>query len=256
MSATYTTFAGQIVHETRNGTEHYYSPDTLGSTSLLMDTSGNVTDTFEYWPYGEERVRTGSTATPFTFVGALGYYKDLATRYYIRARYLMANYTRWLTLDPLWPRQLPDAYAASCPSRYIDGTGLAVELPLVLIAACGGCEVCIAAFALQCTNCGSDVKCWAQCLKGVLDNLPGWAKAICAGVCAGCIATIIVLLKPTPPGIPPPLLLPGTSCLDGCSFMCCVPYANDIIKLSACEADCACQCRANMGLGWDCRGSY
>ena len=53
MSVTYTTFNGQIVYENRNGTQSFYAPDTLGSTAMLLDTTGTVTDTFTYWPYGE-----------------------------------------------------------------------------------------------------------------------------------------------------------------------------------------------------------
>lgn len=48
-------------------------------------------------------MRTGTTATPFTFVGTLGYYKDVAGRLYVRARTYLANLARWLTVDPLWP---------------------------------------------------------------------------------------------------------------------------------------------------------
>ena len=76
-------------------------PDPLGSTSLLLDASVGVTDRFEYWPYGEERVHTGSSATPFRYVGTLGYYRDAAGRMYVRARVLRPDYGRWLTEDPI-----------------------------------------------------------------------------------------------------------------------------------------------------------
>jgi hypothetical protein len=77
MSVTYTNFCGEIVSENRGGTISYYVPDTLGSTVALTDTSGAITDTWTYWPYGEIQSRTGTTATPFTFVGVLGYFQDL-----------------------------------------------------------------------------------------------------------------------------------------------------------------------------------
>jgi hypothetical protein len=53
-----------------------YVPDPLGSTVALLDNTQTQTDTFTYWPYGEERVRTGTTPTPFRFVGTAGYYRD------------------------------------------------------------------------------------------------------------------------------------------------------------------------------------
>jgi hypothetical protein len=94
MSATYGTFLGQVVHEERGGVERVYVPDTLGSTHKLTDANGNVTDTFEFWPYGEERLRTGTTPTPLTYVGTLGYYEDSSGRMYVRARTYLARYAR------------------------------------------------------------------------------------------------------------------------------------------------------------------
>ena len=57
----------------------------LGNTVALLDNTLTVTDSWEYWPYGE--TRSGSSATPFTFVGTLGYFKDTSTRTYVRARH-------------------------------------------------------------------------------------------------------------------------------------------------------------------------
>lgn len=67
-SVVYTTFAGQIVSENRGGVVKEYLPDPLGSTIALANSSA-ITDTWDYWPYGEVMTRTGSTPTPFTFVG-------------------------------------------------------------------------------------------------------------------------------------------------------------------------------------------
>ncbi len=108
MSVTYTTFNGQIAYENRNGTQSFYAPDTLGSTAMLLDTTGTVTDTFTYWPYGEIQEHVGSSVTPFTFVGTLGYYLDIAgSLTYIRARHYLQALCRWLTVDPLWPWRVP-----------------------------------------------------------------------------------------------------------------------------------------------------
>jgi RHS repeat-associated protein len=101
---TYTSFMGRVVREDRGGTVRDYGRDTLGSTAALYDESGNKTDEFHYWPYGEVRSHTGSSATPLTYVGTLGYYMDSARRYYVRARSYRADLGRWTTVDPLWPR--------------------------------------------------------------------------------------------------------------------------------------------------------
>lgn len=124
MSVVYTTFAGRIVHENRGGEERFYGQDTLASTAALYDKSGNQTDTYDYWPYGEIRSHTGSSKTPFTFVGTLGYYMDQLTQLYVRARYLTTNLARWLTVDPLWPREKAYGYARSAPQSFTDRSGL------------------------------------------------------------------------------------------------------------------------------------
>ena len=63
----YTTVNGEIIAEKRNGVRRLYVPDPLGSTVALLDNTQAQTDTFSYWPYGEEKSRTGTTPTPFRF---------------------------------------------------------------------------------------------------------------------------------------------------------------------------------------------
>ncbi len=119
----YTVMDGEIVSENRNGTVRDYVPDPLGSTIALLDQNQNITDTFSYWPYGEERTRTGTTPTPFRFVGTLGYYRDSSGRTYVRAREYQQTYGRWMTVDPLWPRQASYEYVGSSPLAFTDRTG-------------------------------------------------------------------------------------------------------------------------------------
>jgi hypothetical protein len=80
---TYDLLDCEILGEARDGEERTYVPDPLGSTAALLDTSQNKTDKFLYWPYGEERSRTGTTETPFRFAGTLRYYGDGAGRNYV-----------------------------------------------------------------------------------------------------------------------------------------------------------------------------
>src|SRR5436309_165257 len=88
MKVRYTVLDGEVVSEKRSGAERDYVPDPLGSTVALLDSTQAQTDTYAYWPYGEERTSTGTTGTPLRFVGAFGYYKDAAGRSYVRARVL------------------------------------------------------------------------------------------------------------------------------------------------------------------------
>jgi len=124
MSVTYTTFNGQLVKENRGGTESFYAPDTLGSTAALLSTTGSVTDTYDYWPYGEIRNHSGSSITPFTYVGTFGYYLQILNNFsYVRDRFLRQGLARWQSLDPFWPEEMPYAYVESSPTVYVDPTG-------------------------------------------------------------------------------------------------------------------------------------
>src|SRR5580658_444139 len=96
----YLTLDGEIVSETRNGVKTDYIPDPLGSTSKLVNTSQTVTDVFEYWPYGELRLHTGGSGTPFRFGGTWGYYTHSpSTRLYVRASSLRVDIGRWMSTD-------------------------------------------------------------------------------------------------------------------------------------------------------------
>ena len=101
MKARYEVVKGEVIAEKRSGTRRTYSPDPLGSTVALLDNMQAQTDPFTYWPYGEEKDRTGTTPTPFRFAGGIGGYRDSNTRCYLRARYLIVDKGRWLTTDPI-----------------------------------------------------------------------------------------------------------------------------------------------------------
>jgi RHS repeat-associated protein len=101
MTVRYTVVDGEVIAEKRNGVRSLYVPDPLGSTVALLDNNQTQTDTFSYWPYGEENVRTGTTPTPFRFVGTVGCYRDSASKTNMRARILDTAKGRWATQDPL-----------------------------------------------------------------------------------------------------------------------------------------------------------
>ncbi len=191
MSVVYTNFCGMLVSETRGGVERDYVPDTLGSTAALVDETQTITDRWEYWPYGEVSQRSGSGVTPFTFVGTLGYFKDVLDKaFYVRARYLKVMVARWLTVDPLWPNQSAYSYVGQRPVNVADPSGLWNPV-------CIGCGICIGVgiigALLGCL--GSPlgtwecVKCW--CLTN--PTICGALVGVCAGACALCIPGIITI---------------------------------------------------------------
>jgi RHS repeat-associated protein len=125
MIVSYLTVNGQIISETRDGVESDYISDPSGSTIALTDASGNITDTFEYWPFGELISHIGSNPTFFCYKGTLGYHTDSARgNIYVRARVLDPILTRWTTVDPLWPGERTYVYASSSPISNSDPTGL------------------------------------------------------------------------------------------------------------------------------------
>ncbi|RYD79774.1 MAG: hypothetical protein EOP84_12645, partial [Verrucomicrobiaceae bacterium] len=118
---------GMLLHESRGGVETFYVPDPLGSVVQTKDASGTVTSEAEYWPYGEVQAGTGTNPSPWGYVGTLGYLKDSSERLYVRARYYRPVTTRWMTVDPLWPRERAYDYVLSQPILLVDSTGLDVK---------------------------------------------------------------------------------------------------------------------------------
>jgi len=122
--------AGLICHiEAGSNQTRYYHPDELGSTLLMTDESGNVTDQFAYQPYGELINRTGSTVTPYTWLGSLAVRDEGSSLYFMLNRYYSSDQKRFLTQDPSgidsWPNLY--AYANLNPTFFVDPYGLGAE---------------------------------------------------------------------------------------------------------------------------------
>ena len=79
-----------------------YHPDHLGSTSLVTNSYGEITQNVSYIPYGEIFVEetSGGWQSPYYFNA-----KELDEEtglYCYGARYLDPTSTRWLSVDPMW----------------------------------------------------------------------------------------------------------------------------------------------------------
>src|SRR5205085_1099568 len=148
----YTSANGRILSESRSGVKRDYVGDALGSTAALLDNTQAQTDTFSYWPYGEQKNRTGANVTPFQFSGTFGYYHDTSTRNYVLARVLRKDLARWQTQDPIH-YQSGDVnlfrYAWNDPVSFSDPSGLN---PF----ACAGCAFCIGLGIGGLIGCASD----------------------------------------------------------------------------------------------------
>ncbi len=121
---TFTTINGMLVHEDRGGVETEYVSDPLGSLVQTRNSSGTKSYEAEYWPYGELQTSTGTNPSSWGYVGLLGYLADTATMLYVRARYLMAKFARWLTVDSLWPSESAYHYSGLRPAFETDPSGM------------------------------------------------------------------------------------------------------------------------------------
>ena len=103
-----------------------YHTDHLGSTALVTDLDGEVTQHVAYIPYGEIFVeqRNGSWSSPYLFNA-----KELDEEtglYYYGARYLDPADCRWLSPDPKWDDYKgvsPYAYCLNNPVKLVDPDG-------------------------------------------------------------------------------------------------------------------------------------
>ena len=89
---------GELVSQNRGGVVSANSYDAMGSTRSLTNSIGAVTDNFVYDSLGTV-LQTGTTITPYKYVGRAGYYFDSDTlTYYVRQRDYIA------ALGTLFPR--------------------------------------------------------------------------------------------------------------------------------------------------------
>ncbi|AWX57714.1 wall-associated protein [Brevibacillus brevis] len=121
---------GLIGREDAQGDYLSYHADMRGSTTLLTDEHGRVTDRYTYGLYGELEVHEGRTKQPFCYNGRDGVMTDPNGLYYMRARYYHPGLKRFLNRDVLQGDMTDGqtfnrfAYVNGDPIRYIDPLGL------------------------------------------------------------------------------------------------------------------------------------
>ncbi len=106
---------------------YFYHPDHLGSTSIITNSYGEVTQNISYIPYGEIFVEetAGGWQSPYYFNA-----KELDEEtglYYYGARYLDPAGARWLSADPMLennPDKTPYHYCSGNPVKLMDPTGM------------------------------------------------------------------------------------------------------------------------------------
>ena len=200
----YTTVNGEIIAEKRDGVRRLYAPDPLGSTVAMYDDTQTKTDTFDLWPYGEVRARTGTTPTPFQFGGTTGYYRDTTSRTYVRARAYTPPIGRWLPQDPLPSMRGMSSYeyAFNSPLTWIDPSGLWARWPISPF----GLDLELR-WGIQSACCAQGVLHVVEMMGLADDWVPGQDKlAHCVAsclikkVCGHAVAIVAGVLKELKPG--------------------------------------------------------
>jgi len=121
------TYGDDLISQERAGTDFYYLYDGLGSTRSLTNSTGVVTDTYNYEAFGELLNHTGSTKNNYLYTGEQ--FDANLDQYYLRARYYDQGVGRFTQMDT-WMGRNHDpitlnkyAYAYSDPVTYTDPTG-------------------------------------------------------------------------------------------------------------------------------------
>ncbi len=116
-----------LISQARGEERSYYLFDGHGDVRGLLDTEGNVTDTYRYNAYGELLERSGDTENHYLYTGE--YYDGTSNLYYLRARYMNPSVGTFISMDTYEGSIYdPDTlhkylYANGNPVKYTDPTG-------------------------------------------------------------------------------------------------------------------------------------
>jgi RHS repeat-associated protein len=116
-----------LVASNSSGSWNYSVSDHLGSVRTLWDTTGTVTETHKYWPYGED-TNTSPPSQHLAF--ALMERNDGLAQHYDHARSHQFNLGRFVSVDKVggWPHNPQSwnryTYASNNPLKMVDRNGL------------------------------------------------------------------------------------------------------------------------------------
>ncbi len=91
----------QLVDRWNSPSSSFYAFDSQGSTRVLTNPAGAVTDAYAYRAFGAAWQGGNGSANAYRYAGEYGYYRDSAAVQYVRARYLNVLQGRWMSADPL-----------------------------------------------------------------------------------------------------------------------------------------------------------
>jgi RHS repeat-associated protein len=122
-TTTYLYGLGLIAETDNDGSTFFYLSDGLGSTSDVVESDGDVANTYTYDVWGAIRSSSGSVANQFDFTGEQADHNANRGLVYLRARFYDPALGRFLSRDPL-PLGNRYAYSGNNPTNFIDPLGL------------------------------------------------------------------------------------------------------------------------------------
>ena len=120
-------YGHDLIKQEKAGNNSFYLTDGIGSTRLLSDDAGVVTDSYDYAAFGELLNQTGETENSYRYTGEQ--YDAGLDKYYLRARYYDQGVGRFTQQDSWLGKQHSPVtlnkylYAHSDPANFIDPTG-------------------------------------------------------------------------------------------------------------------------------------
>ena len=94
------TLLATVVGASTTATTTYLHPDHLGGTNVTTDEDGEVTQTLDYYPYGSQRIATGSFSEQRRFIGEE--YDPDTDFSYLNARYYQGSRGQFMSQDPVF----------------------------------------------------------------------------------------------------------------------------------------------------------
>lgn len=137
-NATKYIYAGEVLVATVKGSReganiYYLYTDHLNSINASTDNSGNLVNLFDYYPFGNKRISSGTDITKKQFISQ--YFDNTTNLNYLNARYYQATQGHFISQDPMFwkltedllmdPQQLNSySYARNNPINGSDPEGL------------------------------------------------------------------------------------------------------------------------------------
>ncbi len=117
-----------------SGDPQYLFHDALGSTRVLTDSTGAISEALSYGPYGELTSQSGTDSTPIGYAG--GYTDSESGLIYLVNRYYDPATGQFVSIDPdVTTTGQPYSYATDDPVNGSDPSGL---FTLCVVFFCGG----------------------------------------------------------------------------------------------------------------------